>query len=110
MQVMALCKGQKELASGGDPLALPAWRLTNLLQLHDSVLNMHTACCALQPQLKEMDRQLPSGPADTCSLMKLAECLLEDSSSTSGKISTTSTCKFVGWLVVGTVAHRVSSS
>ncbi len=86
MQVMSFCKGQEELASGVNSLDLPAWRLTNLLQLHDAVLNLHAACCVLQPQLKQMDRQLPSVPAETCSLMKLAECLLGDCSSTSGKM------------------------
>ncbi|KAK9851530.1 hypothetical protein WJX84_006942 [Apatococcus fuscideae] len=71
----AYCNAWPDFGKASSASGHQRWRLTNLLQLQQATLGMHAACCALQPQLQDMDWQLPSSasPGESCSLLKLTQ-------------------------------------
>ena len=86
VQVSTFCRCWKTLMATSASSQLPAWRLSSLLQLYQAVLELHAVSCALQPRLTQKDWQLPSSGSQTCTLLDLAQCLLQSSNDAPGML------------------------
>lgn len=76
------------VCASSDSMPPPStWHLHNLLRLHKTVLEIHAACCALQPLLRPLDWQLPSAAsAEPCTLLQLAQQIFKHGGSQAGKL------------------------